>query len=178
MSYTQEQKEMFYQNLSSLLRTVPKDSKLVLLGDFNARVGNDSQSWPDVIGLHGVGQEYSNGQLLLTFCAEYGLTITNTLFQLPNIHKVTWMHPRSRHWHLIDYVITRRRDTQDVRITVLSGLMSSEFLQHQVDMFLRPSFTAKITSRSLLEGNPRKSLVSSTQPSVLQRFGTRKVVYV
>ena len=27
------------------------------------------------------------------------------------------MHPRSRHWHLIDYVITRRRDIQDVRIT-------------------------------------------------------------
>ena len=27
------------------------------------------------------------------------------------------MHPHSRHWHLIDYVITRRRDIQDVRIT-------------------------------------------------------------
>ena len=46
MSYTQEQNELFYQNLPSLLRTVPKDNKLVLLGDFNARVGNDSQSWP------------------------------------------------------------------------------------------------------------------------------------
>jgi exonuclease III len=117
MSYTQEQKELFYQNLTHVLHSVPKDDKLLLLGDFNARVGRDSQSWPDVIGPHGTGQENSNGQLLLTFCAEHGLTITNTLYQLPDIHKATWMHPRSKHWHLIDYVITRRRDIQDVRIT-------------------------------------------------------------
>ena len=27
------------------------------------------------------------------------------------------MHPRSKHWHLIDYVIVRRTDRQDVRVT-------------------------------------------------------------
>ncbi|KAL8566388.1 hypothetical protein ACOMHN_049346 [Nucella lapillus] len=27
------------------------------------------------------------------------------------------MHPRSRHWHLIDYVINRRRDIRDILIT-------------------------------------------------------------
>ncbi len=27
------------------------------------------------------------------------------------------MHPRSKHWHLIDYVIVRNRDRQDVRVT-------------------------------------------------------------
>lgn len=117
MTYTQEQKELFYQKLTTLLRSIPKDDKLLLLGDFNARVGKDAQTWPDIIGPHGVGQENSNGQLLLTFCAEQELTITNTWYQLPDIHKTTWMHPRSKHWHLIDYVITRRRDIQDVRIT-------------------------------------------------------------
>lgn len=117
MTYTQDQKELFYQSLTHLVHSVPKDDKLLLLGDFNARVGRDSQSWPDVIGPHGTGQENSNGQLLLTFCAEHGLTITNTMYQLPEIHKATWMHPRSKHWHLIDYVITRRRDIQDVHIT-------------------------------------------------------------
>ena len=117
MCYNQEQKEQFYQSLTQLLHSVPKDDKLLLLGDFNARVGRDSQSWPDVIGPHGIGQENSNGQLLLTFCAEYGLSITNTMFHLPDVHKATWMHPRSKHWHLIDYVIIRRRDIQDVHIT-------------------------------------------------------------
>ena len=27
------------------------------------------------------------------------------------------MHPRSKHWHLIDYVIVRRKGRQDVRVT-------------------------------------------------------------
>ena len=45
---------------------------------------------------------------------------------------------------------------------VLSGLMSSEFLQHQINISLRSSFIAEITSCSLLDRNPRKSFVSST----------------
>ena len=33
------------------------------------------------------------------------------------MHKTSWMHPRSKHWHLIDYVIVRRRDLNEVQIT-------------------------------------------------------------
>ncbi|VDN31454.1 unnamed protein product [Dibothriocephalus latus] len=29
----------------------------------------------------------------------------------------TWMHPRSRQWHLLDYVLVWRRDQQDVLAT-------------------------------------------------------------
>jgi len=29
--------------------------------------------------------------------------------------QVTWMHPRSHHWHLIDYVLTRQRNLRSVR---------------------------------------------------------------
>ena len=64
------------------------------------------------------GARNANGLLLLTLCSEEGLIITNTLFKQPEIHKVTWMHPRSKHWHLIDYVITRRRDIRDILITL------------------------------------------------------------
>ena len=31
-----------------------------------------------------------------------------------NKYKGTWQHPRSRHWHMIDYVIVRWRDLQDL----------------------------------------------------------------
>ena len=30
---------------------------------------------------------------------------------------MSWMHPRSKHWHLIDYVVVRMKDRQDVRLT-------------------------------------------------------------
>jgi len=39
------------------------------------------------------------------------------MFRLPTHNKTTWMHPRSRHWHLIDYVIARAKDRQDVQVT-------------------------------------------------------------
>ncbi|KAK0135214.1 Craniofacial development protein 2 [Merluccius polli] len=59
----------------------------------------------------------SSGLRLLSLCSELGLTITNTFFQLRNMHKTSWMHPRSKHRHLIDYVIVRRCELRDVLLT-------------------------------------------------------------
>ena len=117
MAYSDERKEQFYQSLSSLIHSVPKHDKLLVLGDFNARVGRNHGAWPGVLGQHGVGNMNANGLLLLTLCGEEELTITNSMFKLPETHKVTWMHPRSKHWHLIDYIITRRKDIRDIHIT-------------------------------------------------------------
>ena len=89
----------------------------ILLGDFNVRVGTDHQTWEGVIGSEGVGKCNSNRLLLLRKCAEHELLITNTVFTLPTRRKTTWMHPPSKHWHLNDYVIVRRKDRQDVRVT-------------------------------------------------------------
>jgi len=110
-------KDKFYEDLNDVITSVPSTDKLIILGDFNARVGTDSVTWDGVIGRHGIGKCNSNGLLLLQTCAEHGLLITNTVFCLPTRNRTSWMHPRSKHWHLLDYVITRRRDRQDVRVT-------------------------------------------------------------
>ena len=83
-----------------------QSEKLIILGDFNACVGTDHQAWHN-----------SNRLLLLRTCATHDLAITNTMFCLPTRNKTSWMHPRSRHWHLIDYVITRAKDRWDVQLT-------------------------------------------------------------
>ena len=116
MTNPDEVKDKFYDDLDSVFLQHPGQT-LILLGDFNAGVGTDHQTWEGVIGSEGVGRCNSNGLLLLRKCAEHELLITNTVFRLPTRRKTTWMHPRSKHWHLIDYVIVRRKDRQDVRVT-------------------------------------------------------------
>lgn len=117
MTSSDEDKLMFYELLRETLRSIPPRDKLILLGDFNARVGTEHEAWKDVLGRHGIGKCNTNGVSLLTLCAEFGLAITNTYFRLPAKYKTSWMHPRSKHWHLIDYIIVRRRDLRDVLIT-------------------------------------------------------------
>ena len=117
MTNPDEVKDKFYDDLDSVISAAPRTDKLILLGDFNARVGADHQTWEGVIGSEGVGKCNSNGLLLLRKCAEHELLITNTVFRLPTRRKTTWMHPRSKHWHLIDYVIVRKKDRQGVRVT-------------------------------------------------------------
>nr|VZI42017.1 unnamed protein product [Spirometra erinaceieuropaei] len=99
------------------MATVSKADKSIVLGDFNARVGTDHTAWRGVLGPYGLRGSNDNGLLLLRTCAEHCLILTNTFFCLPEREKDTWRHPRSRQWHLLDYVLVRRRDQRDVLLT-------------------------------------------------------------
>ncbi|KAI0222273.1 Craniofacial development protein 2, partial [Lamellibrachia satsuma] len=107
-------KDHFYDVLDSLIGKIPKVAPLILLGDFNARVGSDHQSWPSCIGHHGTGRMNDNGQRL---CSFHGLYITNTFFQSNHQQKVSWKHPRSHKWHQLDLVIARRSALNNVLAT-------------------------------------------------------------
>ena len=111
------EKDCFYDCLSSQLGRVAPSDKIVVLGDFNARVGASRDLWGGVLGPHGSGSCNGNGLRLLALCSEYGLCVTNSLFQLRDMYKTTWMHPRSKHWHILDYILVRQRDRRDVHIT-------------------------------------------------------------
>ena len=117
LNSSDEIKEKFYEELRCILQKIPPNDNIFLLGDFNARVGNESASWPKVLGEHLCGKMNANGLLLLSLCSEFRLSITNSHFQLPNRLKGTWRHPRSKHWHTLDYVITRQSFQSQVNIT-------------------------------------------------------------
>ena len=110
-------KEHFYEQFDQVTRSTPPRYKRVILGDFNARVGRDYSSWEGVLSRHGVGKINDNGLHLLSKCAEHSLCITNTLFRMADKYKTTWMHSRSKHWHLIDFIIVPQWDIRDVRLT-------------------------------------------------------------
>ncbi len=102
----------FYRALNAILQKTQATDRLILMGDFNVE-----WVWSKVISQHGVGKMNHNGLRLLSLCAEHQLDITNTIFQTKNRFKTTWQHPRSKHWHLLDYVIVRQKNRQDVLTT-------------------------------------------------------------
>ena len=103
--------EAFYDHLQSTLSSVPSSDLIVILGDFNARVGSDFSTWISVIGPHGFGGCNESGERLLDFRAGNQLIITNTWFQHKLLHKATWFRNgnRSRTGHMIDHVLVNKR---------------------------------------------------------------------
>ena len=56
MTNPDEVKDKFYDDLDNVISATPRTDKLILLGDFNARVGTDHQTLEGVIGPEGVGK--------------------------------------------------------------------------------------------------------------------------
>ena len=60
--------ERFYEDLQGLLELTPKKDVLFIIGDWNAKVGN--QETPGVTGKFGLGVRNEVGQRLIEFCQE------------------------------------------------------------------------------------------------------------
>ena len=110
----EENKETFYSHLKGTIRNIPSTDKLLLIGDFNARIGRENDKWPSVVGKYEIVKCNSNGDLLLALCTEFDLIVTNTMFKQKDAHKTTWTHPCYRHGHMIYFINTRCRDKMDI----------------------------------------------------------------
>ena len=83
--------EWFCESFQDLLELTPKKDLLLIIGDWNAKVG--SQETPGVTGKSGLGVQNEAGQRLIKFCQENALVIANTLFQQYKRRLYTWTSP-------------------------------------------------------------------------------------
>ena len=83
-------KDEFYLRLQEAVGRVARGDLLIVVGDMNARVGDDTGIWCEVLGRHGEEVYNENGRRLLQFSSEHNLWISNTCFPHKRIYKYTW----------------------------------------------------------------------------------------
>lgn len=73
--------EEFYGTLEVKINKLPRKEMLILMGDFNAKVGSTTNVYHigTVVGKYGLGEGNERGERLLQFCIDNDFTITNTV---------------------------------------------------------------------------------------------------
>jgi exonuclease III len=118
--YREQETRHFYKQLQKEFDEYSKCDSLVISGDFNARVGN--QTIPNVVGTFGEDCIKRNGQTLREFASFNDFKITNTFFRKKEIHKYTWSARGYK--YIIEYIIVNRRlknVVQDTSIKLFRG---------------------------------------------------------
>ena len=112
------EKEEFYEQLQDVLQRIPRHDMVMLIGDFNAKVGSDNARREACMGRQGLGVMNENGQLFADLCMDSELVIGGTLFRHKPAHTYTWASPDGVTFNQIDHVAVSRRwvsSLQDVR---------------------------------------------------------------
>ncbi|XP_047109276.1 uncharacterized protein LOC124777805 [Schistocerca piceifrons] len=81
-------KMVFFNELQNTIDQTKEDN-IIIVGDFNARVGREAEKWDNVIGKEGENVMTDSGELLLQLCVGNDLVILNTFFEHEGGQKYT-----------------------------------------------------------------------------------------
>lgn len=111
--------EDFYNKLETTMSSIPNREMLILLGDFNAKIGktSDDAQLRNVIGKYGLGDRNIRGERLIQFAADNNLTIMNSVFKHHRRRLYTWTSPGGQHRNQIDYILIKSRWRSSVQNT-------------------------------------------------------------
>ena len=118
-SNDEEEKEEFYSRLLTIVQDRPRRNIIIVMGDFNAKIGSDNTGYEEVMGRQGLGERNENGERFADLCATTGLVIGGSFFHHKRIHKATWISPDLSTENQIDHMCICkkfRRTLQDVRV--------------------------------------------------------------
>lgn len=99
--------DYFYESISEAIK--PHYNKnVIIMGDFNAQVGERQIGEESSVGKFGYGKRSQNGQKLVEFMMENNLTLMNSRFYKKAKSKWTWSSPGAKFKTEIDFIITNK----------------------------------------------------------------------
>ena len=136
----------FYEELSSLVRSIPKHNLLVIGGDMNAQIGKNRNN---KYSLHNTSNR--NGQHLIDFMIENRLTCLNTNFQ--KREGKLWTHTyANKSKAQIDYLFIKRKWKNSAMnceaYSTFEGVTSDHrIVTAKIHLSLRKNATRTVTTR-------------------------------
>ena len=99
--------ELFYEDLQDLLVITPKKGVLIIIGDWNAKVGNRES--PGVTGKSCLGVQNEAGQRLTRVLSRRHTGHSKHPLQQQKRRLCTWTSPDGQHLYQIDYILCSQR---------------------------------------------------------------------
>ncbi|GFN92180.1 craniofacial development protein 2-like [Plakobranchus ocellatus] len=96
-----------YNELDTAKTQCKSQDPLIIMGDFNAKVGLEKVD--DIVGKHGLGIRNERGEKLIEWCQTNNIIVGNTWFQQPPRRKWTWKSPGGETRNQIDYMMISKR---------------------------------------------------------------------
>lgn len=108
-----EEIDEFYDSVNEALRDTSNCDYLIVMGDFNAKVGQSDDSNSDIMGKFGYGIQNERGDRLINFARVNKLHITNSMFMKNEKRRSTWACTKAN--NEIDFILIKTEHKQLVR---------------------------------------------------------------
>ncbi|XP_060810006.1 craniofacial development protein 2-like [Amyelois transitella] len=107
------EKQEFWEELQSLVTTIPPGEQKLICGDLNGHVGMDGGGYTGNHGGFGFGEQNREGETILDFASCHDLAVVNTFFQKKDEHLITYKSGNSK--TQIDYILIDKKDLKQIK---------------------------------------------------------------
>ncbi|XP_068085323.1 craniofacial development protein 2-like [Anabrus simplex] len=102
-----EEIERIYEEIEDLIQYVKGDENLIVMGDWNAVVGQGRDG--STVGKFGLVQRNERGSRLVEFCTDHNFVLVNTWFKHHKRRLYPWTRPVVTGRYQIDFIMVKQR---------------------------------------------------------------------
>ena len=175
-------KDELYSRLLTIIQDHPERNIIIVIEDFNTKIGNDGGGYEEIISLQGLGEMNDNRKRFSGLCATSNLVKGGSVFQHRRIHKATRISSDLQTENQINHMCIGkrfRRTLQDVGVKRGADLASDlHLLAARLMLKLKRNCTGRTNQRlgyhTLLLNDTNKreefSITLSNKFQVLQKL--------